>query len=53
MSLYLDKLAHVQIVINCQYSIAQLCNHEDMLAHNLGAPYFNDVISYSLLTTIV
>ena len=46
MSIYLDKLAHVQlgcpgpeVVINCRYFIAQMCNHEDMLAHNLGAPY--------------
>ena len=50
MSIYLDKLAHVQVGINCQYSIAQMCTREDTLAHNLGALYFDDVMSYNLLT---
>ena len=50
---YSDKLAHVQVVINCQYSIAQMCTHEDTLAHNLGKPYFDDVMSYNLLTTSI
>ena len=50
---YSDKLAHVQVIINCQYSIAQMCTREDTLAHNLGVPYFDDVISYNSLTTIV
>ena len=26
---YSDKLAHVQVVINCRYSIAQMCTWED------------------------
>ena len=52
MSIYLDKIAHVQVVINCQYSIAQMCIHEDTLAHNLGAPYIDDVMSHNLLTTV-
>ena len=43
MSICLDKLAHVQVIFNCPYSIAQMCNCEDMLAHNSGAPYFDDV----------
>ena len=51
MSIYLDKLAHVQVVINCLYSVAQMCTHEDTLTHNLGAPYFDDVMSYNSLTT--
>ena len=33
MSTYLDKLAHVQVIINCWYSVAQMCTHEDMLTH--------------------
>ena len=41
MSVCLDKLAHVQVVINCWYSVAQLCTHEDTLAHIFGAPYKN------------
>ena len=30
MSIYSDKLAHVQVVINCRYSIAQMCTLEDI-----------------------
>ena len=48
-----DKLAHVQVVINCPFSVAQMCTREDMLAHNLGAPYFDDVMSCNSLTTNV
>ena len=39
MSIYSDKLAHVQVVINCQYFVAQMCTCEDMLAHNLYELY--------------
>ena len=49
---YLDKLAHVQVVINCRYSIAQMCTREDMLAHILGAPFIDDVMRYNTLVTI-
>ena len=52
MSIYSDKLAHTQVVINCLYSVAHLCTSEVMLAHNLGALNFDDVISYNLLTTL-
>ena len=52
MSIYSDKLAHIQVVINCPYFIAQMCTHEDTLAHNLGALYIDDVMSYNSLTTI-
>ena len=31
-SVYLDKLAHIQVVINCRYSIAQMCTREDTQA---------------------
>ena len=50
MSIYLDKLAHAQVVINCPFSIAQMCTREDRLAHILGSLYFDDVMSYDLLT---
>ena len=47
MSIFLDKFGHVQVVINYQYFIAQICTCEDTLAHNLGAPYIDDVMSYN------
>ena len=53
MSIYSDKLSHVHIVINCRYSVAQMCTREDTLAHNLGLPYFDDVTSYNSLTTSI
>ena len=53
MSIYSDKLAHVQVVINCPYSVAHLCTSEATLAYNLGALHFDDVMSYNLLTTQV
>ena len=51
MSNYSDKLAHIQVVINCLYSVAQMCTREDTLAHNFGAPCLGDVMSYNSLTT--
>ena len=51
MSIYSDKLAHIPVIINCPHSIAQLCTHVDTLAHNLGALYFDDVMSFNSLTT--
>ena len=33
MSIYSDKLAHVQVVINCLSSAAQSCTGKDTLAH--------------------
>ena len=51
-SIYSDKLVHVQVVINCQYSVAQMCTHEDALAYILGAPFIDDIMSYNLLTTL-
>ena len=46
---YLDKLAHIQVVINCQYSVAQMCTHKDTLAHYLGAPFIDDVMRHNML----
>ena len=47
MSVYSDKLAHVPVVINCQYSVAQMCTHENTLAHYLGAPFIDDVMRHN------
>ena len=66
MSIYSDKLAHVQVVINCRYSVAQMCTHEDtlthysvaqmctceyMFAHYLGGPFSDDVLRQDMLIT--
>ena len=51
MSIYSDKLTHVQVVINCLYSIAQFCAGKDTLAHISGTPSHDDVMSYDSLTT--
>ena len=51
MNIYSDKLSHVQVVINCQYSVAQKCTHEDGLAYISGVPSIDDVMSHNLLTT--
>ena len=53
MSIYSDKLAHVQIVINSWFFAAQMCTCEDMLAHILGALYIDDVMSYNSLTILL
>ena len=50
MSIYSDKVAHIQVVINCQYFIVQMCTREDTLAQYLGAPYLADVMSHNELT---
>ena len=53
MRIYLNKLAHVQVVINCQYTVAQMCTCEDALAHNSAVLYFDDIMScYNSLTTL-
>ena len=51
-SIYSDRLAHVQVIINCQYSVAQMCTCKDMLAHYLGVPHLDDVMSQNELTTV-
>ena len=50
MSFYSDKLAHIQVVINCPYSIAHPCTSEVTLTYNLGALHFDDVMRYNSLT---
>ena len=51
MSIYSDKLTHVQVVINCLYSIEQFFTGKDMLIHISGVPSIDDIMSYNLLTT--
>ena len=42
---YSDELAHVQqVVINCRYSVVQMCTREDKLAHYLGVLFIDDVM---------
>ena len=53
MSIYPDKLAHVQVVNNCRYSVAQMCTREDMLAHYLGTPFTDDVKRQNILITSI
>ena len=53
MSIYLDMLAHVQVIINRRYSVAQMCTHEDTLGHYFGSPYEDDLMSQNELTTLL
>ena len=45
-------LAHVKVVVNCGYSVAHMCTHEETLSHNLGASSYDDDMSHNELTTI-
>ena len=49
MSIYSDKLAHIQVIINCRFSVAQMCTHEDILAHKLGTLSYDEVMSHNKL----
>ena len=51
MSIYSDRLAHIQVVINCRARDAPMCISEDGLAYILGAPFIDDFMSYNSLTT--
>ena len=51
--IYSDKLAHVQVIINCRYSFAQISTQEDILAHLFTPAILDDVMSQNELTTIV
>ena len=46
MSIYSDKLAHVQVVINCWNTDAPMCTREDALALISGVPSIDDVVSF-------
>ena len=51
MSIYSDKLAHLQVVINCLYSIAQMCTWEDTHAHLFMCNILDYIMSQNELTT--
>ena len=53
MSIYSTELESVQVVINCQYSVAQMCTREDKLPHYLGAQYIDDIMRHNMLITNV
>ena len=50
---YSDKLAHIQVVFNWPYFVAQSCAREDGLAYILGTPTIDDVMSYDSLTILI
>ena len=52
MSIYSDKFAHVQVIINCRYSVVQMCTCEDGFTYISGTPSIDDVMSYNSLTTV-
>ena len=49
-ALYSDK---IQVIINCPYSVAQMCTRKDKLAHFLGAPFIDDVMRHNTLITSI
>ena len=53
MNIYSDKSAHVQVIINCRYSVAQMCTPEDTFGHYVGTPSLDDVMSQNELTTSI
>ena len=50
MLAYSDKLAHTQVVINCGYSVAQLCNREDIHTHWFLRAILDDFMSQKELS---
>ena len=51
MSIYSDKSAHVQVVINCRYSIAQMCSWEDIHDRLFMRAVVDDIMSQNELET--
>ena len=52
VSIYSDILAHIQVVINCQFSVAQMCTQEDAHAHLFTRAILDDVLSQNELKTL-
>ena len=48
---FLDKSAHVQVFINCQYSNAQMCTQEDAHAHLFIRAVLDDIMSQNKVLT--
>ena len=53
MSIYSDKFVHVQVVINCRYSVAQMCTREDIHTCFFMCAVLNDAMRQSKLTTYI
>ena len=53
MSIYSEKLAHVQVAINYRYFMVQSCTSESGLAYISGAASIDDIMSYNSLTTYI
>ena len=45
MSIYSDRLGHIQVIINCWYSVAQMCTWEDTHARLFMHAVLDDVMS--------
>ena len=52
MSIYFNKLAHIQVLINCRYSVAQMHTWEDIHARLFTRAVVDEVMSQSELTTV-
>ena len=52
MSIYSEKLAQVQVLINCRYLIAPSEPMKMPPLINVGALYIDDIMSYNSLTTV-
>ena len=53
MSIYSDKLAHVQAVINCPYSVVQMCTWEGIHSPLFMRAVLVDVMSQNEVKTLV
>ena len=53
MSIYSDKLAHVQVVINCRYSVVQMCTWDGIHSPLFMCAVLVDVMSQNEVTTLV
>ena len=53
MSIYSDKLAHVQVVINSRSTDAPMRTREERLANISGVLSIDDIMSYDSLTTLL
>ena len=53
MSIFSDKLTHVQVVINCPHSVTQFGTGKDTLVHISGMPSNDNFMSYDSLTTLL
>ena len=53
MSIFSEKLAHVQVIINCQHYVTQMSTREDTLAQCLGMSSMDDDMSHNELTTML